>query len=129
MEIPGYKPPEIPHFFASGEVVDNTSHPVAGASVQFVSDLTSDGKHLSSTALSGSDGSWRIKIAWGKHQNITVTKDGYKLLTEEITFENETNVMDFELTPQPKPAPVSPGIIVISVIFGYFVIRFRNKDG
>jgi len=128
-EYPGYVPPEIPHFFASGKVLDNTGRPVSSAQVRFLSDLTTEGQNLSSTAVSDREGSWWIKIAWGKYQNITVTKDGYKPLTEEITFENETNVMDFELTPQPKPVPVSPEIIVISVIFGFLVICFRNKDG
>jgi len=129
MEIPGFKSPEILHFFASGKVLDNTSRPVPGVTVRFISDLTYDGKNLSSTAISDHDGNWWIKIAWGKHQSINVTKDGYEPVTQEITLENETNVMDFQLTPQPKPAPVFPFVVVISVFIGYLAIRSRKKDG
>jgi len=129
MEIPGFKSPEIPHFFASGKVLENTSRPVPGVTVRFISDLTYEGKNLSSTALSDRDGNWRIKMAGGKHQKINVTKDGYEPVTREITFENETNVMDFEMIPHPKPAPVCPFIVVASVFFGYLAICCHKKNG
>ncbi|MFA5267376.1 MAG: carboxypeptidase-like regulatory domain-containing protein [Methanoregula sp.] len=128
MEIRGFIPPEIPHFFASGKVLDNTGRPVPGATVRFISELTVDGTNLTSTTLSDNNGNWRIKIAWGNHQNISMTRDGYDPVTREITFSNETNVMDFTLTPKPKPIPVFFPVILMAIIFGYLVIHSRKKS-
>ena len=66
-------------------------------------------------------------IAWGNHQNISVTRDGYDPVTREITFSNETNVMDLTLTPKPKPIPVFFPVILMAIIFGYLAIHSRNK--
>jgi len=125
---PGFIPVEIPHFFASGKVLDNVNRPVANATIRFTSDLAVDGTYLTSTAISDPDGNWRIKIAWGNHQNVSVTKDGYEPVFQEVTFSNETNVMDFTLIPRAKTAPVFLPVIVIAAVIGWLATRSRDKD-
>jgi len=128
-EIPGFKAPETPHHSISGKVTDAEGLPVSGAIVRFESNLTYQSTPLSATNVTGPDGMYHIDVAWGNQQNTTITKDGYsKYIQTEITFQNESNVMNFQLTRKPRPTHGFMSLLGISaVVLGYLIIRKRSE--
>jgi hypothetical protein len=129
VEIPGFEAPETPHHSISGKVTDAEGLPVSGAIVRFESNLTFESTPLSATNVTGLDGMYHIYVAWGNQQNATITKEGYSTtIQSEITFQNESNVMNFQLTRKPSPAPGFMSLLGISaVVLGYLIFRKRSE--
>ena len=128
-EIPGFKSPETPHHSIIGKVTDAEGLPVSEAIVRFESNLSFESTPLSATNVTGLDGMYYINVAWGNQQNATITKEGYSTnIQSEITFQNESNVMNFQLTRKPSSTPgfmSLPGII--AVVLGCLIIRKRTS--
>ena len=126
MEIPGFKSPETPHFVINGTVTDAEGRPVPDAVVKFESDLVvektlmnwiAEDTRLSSTTRTGTDGTYHINVAWGNKQNASVTEEGYLNYTRSgINLTNESNTIDFQLTPLARATPSTPGFLFFPVL-------------
>ena len=126
-EHPMYKSVETPHFVISGKVTDPEGRPVPNAIVKFESNLfvnktphmnqVAEDTRLSTTTHTGTDGTYYINVAWGDIQDVSVTKDGYLNYSRTgITLTNESNTIDFQMTPQPRQTASTPGFLFFSVV-------------
>jgi DNA-binding beta-propeller fold protein YncE len=128
-EIPGFKAPETPHHSVSGKVADAEGLPVSGAIVRFESNLTFESIPLSATNVTGPDGTYHITLAWGNQQNATITKEGYSPYVQtEIILQNESNVMDFQLTRKPISTPGFTSPLGISAVVVGCLIFIRKRS-
>jgi hypothetical protein len=71
---------------------------------------------------------YHIEVAWGNQQNSTITKEGYSTYVQtEVTFQNESNVMNFQLTRKPSSTPGFKSLLGISaVVLGCLIIRRKS---
>lgn len=117
MEIPGFRAPDTPHFVINGTVTDPEGRPLPDAVVKFESDLVAENTHLSATTRSGTDGRYHINVAWGDRQNASISKEGYvQNIHPEIKLTNESNTIDFLLTPLTRSTASSPGFCFFPVL-------------
>ena len=99
----GIPPP--PLIAVSGRVTDAGGSPIPGALVRFESVFDLDDEPIAATAVTGEGGRYRVEDALGYRQTVTVEKEGYSPLREEVDFEDLTNTFDLELEPLPRAAP------------------------
>lgn len=88
----------------SGRVLDPSGNPVPGASVLAESVLDLDGRPLSVNTTTADDGSYTLRNAVSYVQTITITKVGYSVYRQKITFEKTDNRYDVTLSPNVTPA-------------------------
>jgi hypothetical protein len=114
----------------SGKISDQQGLPLANVSVSSESDLTLDNKPFEVHTQTGSDGTYLIKSALGYRQKISVDKEGYVPLTQEIVFENETNERNFELGPRSVFTPGFGIPLCLTAIFsGLCIVNRRRRTG
>ena len=101
--------PPPPWISVIGTVRDADGRPVPGATVRFESALPlAWGPHPVTTGTAN-DGGYLVANAFGYGQNVSVEKEGYLPLHQEVVFENITNRLDLELEPEPPQARTAPG--------------------
>jgi hypothetical protein len=112
----------------SGKISDQQGLPLANVSVSSESDLTLDNKPFEVHTQTGSDGTYLIKGALGYRQKISVDKEGYVPLTQEIVFENEMNERNFELGPRSNFAPgFGIPLCLTALLSGIVVLYLRRR--
>jgi len=115
----------------SGRVLDPAGNPVPGASVLAESVLELDGRPLSVSTTTAADGSYTLRNAVSYVQTITITKAGYSIYRQKITFEKTDNWYDVPLSP--SVTPELPGFDLLAsfgAIFGVLCIvcrKYRKK--
>ncbi len=120
----GIPPP--PLIAVSGRVTDIGGNPVPGALVRFESVFDLDDKPIAATATSGEDGTYLVDTP-GYRQTITVEKEGYLPLREEVVFENLTNTLDLELEPSSRPVPGFGSALAVLSLTGAFLLIGRKR--
>jgi hypothetical protein len=111
----------------SGRVTDAGGSPVPGASVRFESVFDLYGEPIAATAVTGEDGRYRVETP-GYDQTITVEKEGYSLLRQEVDFENLTNTLDMELKPSSRPAPgFGSALAALSLTVALLLVGRRRR--
>jgi streptogramin lyase len=126
MEIKDFKCPETIHFVINGRVTDPEGRPVPAAVVKYESNLVikktlmnlvNEDTRLFSTTRTSNDGTYHINVVWGDRQNASVTKEGYLNNTRDgITLTNQSNTIDFQLTPLARQTTSAPGFLVFPVV-------------
>lgn len=114
-----------PRITISGNITTPDGHPVAGATVRTEFPRAYDTKTV--TVQSEEDGSYRINNAHGFRQKISVEKNGYAIITQEMTFTQNVNTADFILEPTTKPTPGFTIIICLVAVLGTLLIISRKK--
>ncbi|MCM2465174.1 carboxypeptidase-like regulatory domain-containing protein [Methanoculleus oceani] len=114
---------EGPLIAVSGRVTDAGGNPVPGASVRFEPLLTLDEPLAAVTT--DEDGRYQI-TAPGYRQTVTVEKEGYSTLREELIFENSINTLDLELEPLPRTVPGFGSALAVLSLLGFFLLIGRN---
>jgi len=121
----GIPPP--PLIAVSGRVTDAGDSPVPGALVRFESVFDLGGEPIAATAVTGEDGRYRVETP-GYDQTITVEKEGYSLLRQEVDFENLTNTLDMELKPSSRPAPgFGSALAALSLTVALLLVGRRRR--
>ena len=130
LEIPGFTPPETPHFRISGRITDSEGRPVPDAVVKFESNLTVENVSLSSTTRSNKDGGYNLSVVWGNRQNASIIKEGFiTKIRSGINLSYKNTTIDFPLTRQPAPSPgfVVPAGIGAIVVVSVILVRGERK--
>jgi len=113
-----------------GKITDQQGLPLANVSVSSESCLTLDNKPFVVHAQTGKDGTYLIQDAIGYCQKISVEKEGYVPLTQEIVFENETNEFDFDLRPRPNFTPgFGFSLCIVALLSGLLIAYRRRRSG
>lgn len=97
-----------------------------GASVRFESVFTLDDEPLAGTNVTGEDGRYLVDTP-GYRQTVTVEKEGYATLREEVVFENLTNTLDLELEPSSRTVPGFVSALVVLSLLGAFLLAGRKR--
>ncbi|HOI13798.1 MAG TPA: carboxypeptidase regulatory-like domain-containing protein [Methanoculleus sp.] len=121
----GLPPP--PAIAVSGRVTDAGGNPVPGALVRFESVFTLDDEPLTGTNVTGEDGGYLVEGVFGYRQTVTVEKEGYAPLREEVVFENLTNDLDLELEPLPRAVPGFGSALAVLSLTGAFLLIGRKR--
>ena len=122
----GIPPPLIA---VSGRVTDAGGSPVPGALVRFESVFDLGGEPIAAMAVTGEDGRYLVEDTLGYRQTVTVGKEGYSPLREEVVFENLTNTLDLELEPASRPVPgFGPAVGVLGLLGARWILRNTKRQ-
>jgi len=122
----GIPPPLIA---VSGRVTDAGGSPVPGALVRFESVFDLGGEPIAAMAVTGEDGRYLVEDTLGYRQTVTVGKEGYSPLREEVVFENLTNTLDLELELASRPVPgFGPAVGVLGLLGAQWILRNTKRQ-
>lgn len=113
-----------------GKITDQQGLPLANVSVSSESGLALDNKPFVVHTQTGNDGTYLIQDAIGYRQKISVEKEGYIPLTQEIVFENETNELNFDLRPRSNFTPgFGFSLCIVALLSGLLLVYRRRRSG
>jgi hypothetical protein len=110
-----------------GKITDQQGVPLANVSVSSESSLTLDNKPFVVHTQTQNDGTYLIQDAIGYRQKISVEKEGYVPLAQEIIFENTTNELNFDLRPRLNFTPGFGFFLCIVALSSGLLITYRRR--